>query len=95
MRAVQQRLRLVPAPSGPPDIDRAHGAPAAAVLRQRRHRERLRSGRIVVNIEVDEVALAESWSRLGYLRPFESDDRLAIEAALEKAVGDFAVVLVR
>jgi hypothetical protein len=59
-------------------------------VRQRRRRERERAGVIVLQIEVDEIALTEQLVIAGFLAPQDIDDRTAIQAALERVVNLWA-----
>jgi hypothetical protein len=53
-----------------------------AAAKQRAYRDRRRSGRVVLRIEIDEVALVETLIAAGYLPREQDDDRAAVQAAL-------------
>jgi hypothetical protein len=65
--------------------DRTLGMSSAA-LRAKRHRARAKDGRVVLMVEVDEIALAEQLVEAGLLERQDSDDRKAIAAALQVVV---------
>ena len=56
-----------------------------AALRQRRHRDRDRDGKIVLHVEVDHVALYEVLLAAGFING-NGDDRAALTAGLQRAV---------
>ena len=75
--------------------DRAQNAALAGVLarlaaseRQRRHRERVRDGKIVLSIEVDGLVI-EALLSTGAISEAESLSRHAIEAALGEMVDEW------
>jgi hypothetical protein len=70
-----------------------NGNPSTVAERQRRHRQRIANGRVILAVEVDEVNLAEKLVEAGYLSS-QDDSRSALQAALERAISDFAVVTV-
>jgi hypothetical protein len=58
----------------------------SSAIRQRRYRDRQRGGRVVLTVEVDEVALSEALLAAGFISPEHADDRQALETALEYVV---------
>lgn len=62
-------------------------APSGDAARQRRRRERMRDGKIVLTVEADEVALTEALVVGGFLDPAHVDDRARIAAAVERLLG--------
>jgi hypothetical protein len=56
-----------------------------AADRQRRRRRRLREGRIVARVELDEVEATDALVAAGLLDPNLADDPAAIEQALDAA----------
>jgi hypothetical protein len=61
-------------------------AQTQGAIRFRRHYQRRRSGRCVLAIEVDSVALADVLIANGFLSFMAADDRAAVAKALERAV---------
>lgn len=59
---------------------------ASSKARQRRYRERQKSGRRVLQIEVDEVELAAALERLNLLDPLKADDGEAVQKAFDEMV---------
>jgi hypothetical protein len=59
---------------------------SSAAARQQRYRARVRDGRVVLTVEVDEVALSEALVATGFISPEYADDRQALETALEYVV---------
>ncbi|WP_085859436.1 hypothetical protein [Rhizobium sp. TAL182] len=57
-----------------------------AAERQRRYRDRRKAGRRVLQIEIDEVELADALERLHLLDPLEADDDEAVLRAFHKMV---------
>lgn len=62
------------------------GRSTSAAERQRRCRHRRLCGRIVVKVELDEVALIDTLVRAELLDPARADDRDAIEGAFGRAI---------
>ena len=58
----------------------------SSAARTARWRERHRTGRIPLSIEVDEVALTEALIEHGLLDRNQADDRLALAKAVEHAL---------
>jgi hypothetical protein len=56
----------------------------ADALRQRLHRARERTGKIVLRIEIDEVGLTEALIAAKMLDPRIDHDRAAVEAAVAR-----------
>ena len=61
-------------------------ASSPAAVRLRRHRERVRLGKIMLLIEADEIGLIEQLMAAGFLSPAHMDDRAAVTAALQRVV---------
>jgi hypothetical protein len=55
----------------------------SAADRQRARRARIKAGRAVLRIEVDDVAVPEALVDAGFLHSFDADNREAIEKAIE------------
>jgi hypothetical protein len=75
---------VAPYRSEKPNQDQRFEMSAAA--RQRLHRTRESSGRVVLGIEVDEAALCAALVAGGFISPNCADDRKKLEAALSKLV---------
>ena len=58
----------------------------SAAARQRLHRHREASGRIVLQIETDEAALCAALVGGGFIAPNDQDDRRKLEAGLSRLV---------
>lgn len=58
---------------------------ATAAERQKKYRERRGAGKIVVQVTVDAVDMAEELIAKGWLDPRDADDPRAIGRALERA----------
>ncbi|MGO7508891.1 hypothetical protein ACC677_02505 [Rhizobium ruizarguesonis] len=54
--------------------------------RQRRYRERQKSGRRVLMLEIDEVETAAMLEELHFLNPLDADDDEALQLALCKMI---------
>jgi hypothetical protein len=65
------------------------GRRTAAAERARRHRARERAGKVVLNVEIDEVAVAELCVAAGLLDG-QADDRRALAHAVEQLLGALA-----
>jgi hypothetical protein len=63
----------------------------SAADRQRRHRDRERSGLIVLPVVVDEADLAAALLNGGYIQVHEQDDRQKLTAALSRVIALLAV----
>ena len=89
-----QRLRPHPPASDTGDRLDAALAPllgrVAAAERQRRHRQRLRAGRIQLTLEVDEK-LVEALLAVGIVGEKESLDRRHLEAVISEMIDDWSV----
>jgi hypothetical protein len=57
---------------------------AAVAFHMREYRLRKKAGKVVLQIEVDEVGLARALVRMEVLNPKDEDDRDAVEQALER-----------
>lgn len=64
---------------------------ATSKARQRRYRERQKSGRRVLMVEIDEVETTTMLEELHFLHPLDADD----DEALERALGNMIRVLSR
>ena len=58
-------------------------------MRNQALRARQAKGYVVLKVEVDEVALAETLVLAGLLDPTRVDDRACLEAALSALIGDW------
>jgi hypothetical protein len=54
----------------------------AARTRQRRRRERVRTGKIRLVVEADEIELVDRLTAAGFLHPADADDPAKVAAAL-------------
>jgi hypothetical protein len=72
----------------PPRAEPVAPAPdTTAALRQRRRRERLRQGRFILKVEVDEAGLVEVLTAASLLSPSVDHGRPEIQAAAQRLLG--------
>jgi hypothetical protein len=60
--------------------------PSAYARRQRTYRSRCRTGKAVLSVEIEVVALEELLRDAGLLAPGAGDDRAALESALQRLI---------
>lgn len=65
---------------------------ASAADRMRRLRERLASGRVVLQVEVHLADLADALVEAGWLKAWDTEDRAAIRDGLERLIDHLVAI---
>lgn len=90
MSVVARRVRPIGGTEHPAEADRAVAPVSLAAERQRRHRQRLRAGRAVWQIEVDETRAIEALLASGAVTDEESRDRRQLERAVAEMLAEWS-----